>query len=137
MSDLIKQARSLLLASSPVTDVVSSRVSAMYREQTDALPSIVLELDSVDPDAGTGLSGTATMLRAEITVACFSETLAVGIDLAQKSAAALGGSRGTNSDGKQYAAAASISVDSVTTALSGKSSGPVFIEVDLELYLEV
>ena len=137
MSDLVKQARSLLVSASDVTDIVGTRVSALFRAEGDALPSIVIDVDSVDADEATGLSGTAKMIRGEMTATCFAEDLSTCVDLAQKSAVALGGQRGTNADGKVFAAAASISVDSVETALGGGASGPVLLDVDIELYLEI
>ena len=137
MSDLVKQARSLLAASSDVTDIVGTRISALFREELDALPCLVIDVDSVDPDAGTGLSGTASMIRGDLTITCFAETLATCVDLAQKSAVALGGQRGTTGDGKTFAATANISVDSVSAALGGGASGPVSIDVESVLYLEV
>tara|TARA_R100000808_G_scaffold17421_1_gene38508 strand:- start:2062 stop:2475 length:414 start_codon:yes stop_codon:yes gene_type:complete len=136
MSDLVKTARALLVASSDVTAIVGSRVSALYREEGDALPSIVIEVDSVEPDLATGLSGVAKMIRGDLTITCFAETLSTCVDLAQKSAAALGGQRGSNADGKNYAVAASISTDSVEAALSGGSSGPVSLLVESEIYLD-
>jgi hypothetical protein len=137
MSDLVKQARSLLAADSSVTSIVSTRISALFREELDALPCIIIDVASVDPDAGTGLSGTASMIRGDLTITCFAETLSVCVDLAQKSAAALGGQRGLNSDGKAFAATASISVDSVSAALGGGSSGPFSLDVESELYLAI
>ena len=137
MSDLVIQARSLLAADSSVTDISGTRISALFREEGDALPSVVIDVDSVDPDAGTGLSGTASMIRGDLTITCFAETLATCVDLAQKCAAALGGQRGLNSDDKAFAVAANISVDSVSAALGGGASGPFSIDVEAELYLEV
>ena len=137
MSDLVKQARSLLAADSDVPAIVSTRKSSLIREEGDALPSVVIDVDSVDPDAGTGLSGTASMIRGDLTITGFAETLATCGALAQKSAAALGGQRGSNSDGKAFAVAANISVDSVSAALGGGASGPFSIDVEAELYLEV
>ena len=137
MSDLVKQARSLLAADSSVTSISGTRISALYREEGDALPSVVIDVDSVDPDAGTGLSGTASMIRGDLTITCFAETLATCVDLAQKCAAALGGQRGLNSDGKAFAVTASISVDSVESALGGGASGPASIDVTVEIYISV
>ena len=137
MSDLVKQARSLLAADSSVTSISGTRISALYREEGDALPSVVIDVDSVDPDAGTGLSGTASMIRGDLTITCFAETLATCVDLAQKCAAALGGQRGLNSDGKAFAVTASISVDSVESALGGGESGPASIDVTVEIYISV
>ena len=124
MSDLVKTAHALLVASSPVTAIVGTRVS------------LVIEVDGVEPDLATGLSGIASMIRGDLTIVCFAESLGTCVDLAQKSASALGGQRGTNADGKGYAVAANISTDSVEAALGGGSSGPVSINVEVELYLD-
>ena len=136
MSDLVKTAHALLVASSPVTAIVGTRVSSLYREEGDILPSLVIEVDGVEPDLATGLSGIASMIRGDLTIVCFAESLGTCVDLAQKSASALGGQRGTNADGKGYAVAANISTDSVEAALGGGSSGPVSINVEVELYLD-
>jgi len=136
MSDLVKTTHALLVASSPVTAIVGTRVSSLFREEGDALPCIVIEVDGVEPDLATGLSGVASMIRGDLTITCFAETLSACVDLAQKSAAALGGQRGTNADGKGYAMAANISTDSVESALGGGASGPFLISVELELYLD-
>lgn len=136
MSDLAKVVRGLLAADSDVTDIVSQRVSTLWRPEGDVLPCIVIDVDSVDPDDARGLSGTAAMLRGDLTITCMAETVGDAIELAQKAAVALGAKTGT-SGGKQYATAASVSTDSVASALDGSGHGPVAVECDCEIYLEV
>ena len=137
MSDLAKTARAILAADSDVTSVVSTRISCLYREEGDALPAVVIDVDSVDPDEARGLSGRASMIRGDLTINCMAQTLSTAVDLATKCAAALAAETGTNSDGKAYAVAASISTDSVARAIDGTGAGPVSIDVDAECYLEV
>ena len=137
MSDLAKTVRALLVADTDVTDVVGTRVSALFREEGDTLPAVVIDVDGVEPDEARGLSGTASMIRGDITVTCLASTISTAVDLAQKCAAALAAQTGTNADSKAYAVAAAISSDSVARAIDGTGSGPVSIDCDVEVFLEV
>ena len=137
MSDLAKTVRGILAADSDVTGVVSTRISALFREEGYALPAVIIDVDGVEPDEARGLSGVASMIRGDITVSCLAETISTAVDLAQKCATALGAQTGTNADGKAYSVAASVSSDSVARAIDGTGAGPITIDCDVEVFLEV
>ena len=122
----------LLDADSDVTDLVSTRISAGFREQADDLPCIVVECESIEGD--DSLSGTSQIDIAFVEVTCYGATYAAASTLAQACIRALRGKTGSTAQGETYSVAATHS----GAAIVPLADGSYFVTYPLALtvYLE-
>jgi hypothetical protein len=95
----------LLDAASDVTDVVSNRISAGYREALDELPCIIVETDSIDAD--DSLTGSSSVDIAYVEVSCVAATYTAASSLGNSVLQALAGDTGTTAQGETYSVSAS------------------------------
>jgi hypothetical protein len=122
----------LLDAASAVTDIVSTRISAGYREQDDDMPCITVETESMDGD--DNLSGSTSIDIASVEVLSFATTYAAASTLASACYDALKGVTGTTAQGEIYSIAATHSGAAIVPVADGTYfvSYPIALTVYLE-----
>lgn len=99
-----------------ITDIVSTRISVGYREDGDAMPCIVIDIDNVD--SSESLSGSPSLDIVGLTVDCLHTRYAEAVELADAALVALAGSSGTY-ETKTFSMSATRSAASLTPAPDG------------------
>lgn len=87
MADPIETVRAVLAAAAPVTAIVGTRISPLYRAQTLALPAITLQGVSRVPF--NSLRGYSNLDNSRVQVEAWAETYAAARALADAARAAL------------------------------------------------
>ena len=77
----------------PVTAIVSTRISVGYREQGDSMPCIVIDIEDID--SGESLNGESSLDIVSVSVDCMDAKYADSVTLADAVLAALEGTSGT------------------------------------------
>jgi|TARA_R100000084_G_scaffold109442_1_gene76891 hypothetical protein len=95
MADGIEKAiRTVLLANSDVTDLISTRIYPYMRQQSSALPAVVYSLDNTEPEHS--LNSTLNLTRATLTFECYSKSYGEAKDVAAKIKSVINGYSGTS-----------------------------------------
>ena len=94
MTAIEKALRSVLIADSDVTDLVSSRIYPEHRQQGNDFPAIVYELVNTDPQNSTG--GHTSLTRAFMSYDCIATSYGAAKTLAEKVRQALMDYSGTS-----------------------------------------
>jgi len=97
MASLEQGIRSILIADSDVSALVSTRVFPWMRQQGTTFPAIVYELDGTEPEQD--LDGYGGMTRAELTISNVATTYGGAKTLAAHVLDALNGYTGTPTNG--------------------------------------
>ena len=122
----------LLDAASAVTDIVSTRISAGYREQADELPCVTVETESMDGD--DNLTGSTSIDIASVEVVSYATTYASASTLATACYEALKGATGSTAQAEIYSIAATHSGAAIVPVADGTYF--VTYPIALTVYLE-
>ena len=97
MASIEQGVRSILVADSGVTALISTRVFPWLRQQGTPLPAVVYTLDNTEPQQSLG--GYDGLTRASLTVNSIAERYGDAKALASAVLSALNGYTGTPTDG--------------------------------------
>lgn len=97
MASIEEGVRSILLANSGVTDLISTRVFPWLRQQGTSLPAVVYTLDNTEPQQSLG--GYDGLTRASLTINSIADRYGDAKSLASAVRTALNGYTGTPTNG--------------------------------------
>ena len=114
-----------------VTDIVSTRISVGYREQGDAMPCVVIDIEDID--SIQSLTGESALDIVTASIDCIDAKYADSVTLADAVLGALEGTSGTY-ELKTYSMSASRSAATISASPDG--GYVVTYPILINLYLE-